>query len=121
MVHIRKSEVKFSLCHHCPKRTKPIHTPLKQKFKFTTREFDEKFSPETNDQTLEDAAKYMQIIGKLLYLTLSRPDIMFAVQSLSQFMQEPKVSHLMATKKIIQYLKEKPGLGLFFPAKQDMT
>ncbi|XP_019240780.1 PREDICTED: uncharacterized protein LOC109220765 [Nicotiana attenuata] len=49
---------------------------------------------------LEDATTYQQLIRKLLYLTITRLDISFAVQSLSQFMQQPKQSHLEAAFRV---------------------
>lgn len=45
---------------------------------------------------------------------------MFDVQSLSQFMDEPKTSHFIAAKGIVQYLKANPRLGLHFPAKKNL-
>ncbi|XP_075079949.1 secreted RxLR effector protein 161-like [Nicotiana tabacum] len=47
----------------------------------------------SEDQLLEDVGKYMKLIATLLYMTMSRPDIPFSVQTLSQFMQQPKKSH----------------------------
>ncbi|XP_070014782.1 uncharacterized protein [Nicotiana sylvestris] len=57
-----------------------------------------------------------KLIRKLLYLTITRPDISFAVQSLSQFMQRPKQSHLEAAFRVVRYLKGCPGLGVLLPA-----
>nr|GEZ32294.1 uncharacterized mitochondrial protein AtMg00810-like [Tanacetum cinerariifolium] len=58
---------------------------------------------------------YRSMIGSLMYLTSSRPDIMFAVCACARFQVTPKVSHLHAVKKIFRYLKGKPGLGLWYP------
>nr|GFB82346.1 uncharacterized mitochondrial protein AtMg00810-like [Tanacetum cinerariifolium] len=55
------------------------------------------------------------MIGSLMYLTSSRPDIMFAVCVFARFQVTPKVSHLNAVKRIFRYLKEKPYLGLRYP------
>lgn len=48
-------------------------------------------------ELLSDVAQYRRIIGRLLYLTISRPDISFAVNKLSQYMAAPRTSHLDAT------------------------
>ncbi|GKB42156.1 hypothetical protein Tco_0887098 [Tanacetum coccineum] len=50
-----------------------------------------------------------------MYLTASRPDIMFAVYACSRFQVTPKTSHLHAVKRIFRYLKGKPKLGLWYP------
>ncbi|GKD21429.1 hypothetical protein Tco_1223132 [Tanacetum coccineum] len=50
-----------------------------------------------------------------MYLTASRPDIMFAVCACSRFQVTPKTSHLNAVKRIFKYLKGKPNLGLWYP------
>ncbi|GJU06768.1 putative ribonuclease H-like domain-containing protein [Tanacetum coccineum] len=54
-----------------------------------------------------DVHLYRSMIGSLMYLTASRPDIIYAVN--------PKVSHLIAVKRIFKYLKGKPNLGLWYP------
>ncbi|GJS95887.1 putative ribonuclease H-like domain-containing protein [Tanacetum coccineum] len=55
------------------------------------------------------------MIGSLMYLTASRPDIMFAVCVCSRFQVTPKTSHLNAVKRIFKCLKGKPNLGLWYP------
>ncbi|GJU68865.1 putative ribonuclease H-like domain-containing protein [Tanacetum coccineum] len=55
------------------------------------------------------------MIGSLMYLTASRPDIMFAVCACSRFQVTPKTSHLHTVKWIFRYLKDKPKLGLWYP------
>ncbi|GJS50566.1 putative ribonuclease H-like domain-containing protein [Tanacetum coccineum] len=62
-----------------------------------------------------DVHLYRSIIGSLMYLTASRPDIMFAVCACSRFQVNPKTSHLSAVKRIFRYLKGKPKLGLWYP------
>ncbi|XP_075086160.1 secreted RxLR effector protein 161-like [Nicotiana tabacum] len=66
----------------------------------------------TEDKQLEDAEKYQKLIGKLFYLTITRPDISFGVQVLSQFMQNHKQSHLDAALRVVRYIKVSPGLDL---------
>nr|GEV88449.1 hypothetical protein [Tanacetum cinerariifolium] len=62
-----------------------------------------------------DVHIYRFMIGSLMYLTSSRPDIMFAVCACVRFQVTPKVSHLHAVKRIFRYLKGKPNLGLWYP------
>nr|GEX87822.1 hypothetical protein [Tanacetum cinerariifolium] len=62
-----------------------------------------------------DVHTYRSMIGSLMYLTLSRPDIMFAVYACAHFQVTPKASHLHAVKRIFRYLKGKPHLGLWYP------
>nr|GEX67446.1 hypothetical protein [Tanacetum cinerariifolium] len=61
-----------------------------------------------------DVHTYRSMIGSLMYLTASRPDIMFAVCAYARFQVKPKASHLHAVKMIFRYLKGKPHLGLWY-------
>ena len=56
------------------------------------------------------------LIGKLIYLTITRPEITYSVNTLSQFMQEPRKPHLEAVHRVLRYLKNAPGQGLLFPS-----
>nr|GEV36021.1 uncharacterized mitochondrial protein AtMg00810-like [Tanacetum cinerariifolium] len=62
-----------------------------------------------------DVHRYRFMISSLMYLTASRPDIMFAVCACSRFQATPKTSHLQAMKRIFRYLKGQPKLGLWYP------
>nr|GEV67811.1 uncharacterized mitochondrial protein AtMg00810-like [Tanacetum cinerariifolium] len=62
-----------------------------------------------------DVHTYRSMIVSLMYLTSSRPDIMFAVYACARFKVTPKVSHLHAVKRIFRYLKGKPHLDLWYP------
>ncbi|GKB58690.1 putative ribonuclease H-like domain-containing protein, partial [Tanacetum coccineum] len=61
-----------------------------------------------------DVHLYRSMIGSLMYLTSSRPHIMFAVCACARFQVTPKTSHLLAIKRIFRYLKGKPTLGLWY-------
>ncbi|GJX54985.1 putative ribonuclease H-like domain-containing protein [Tanacetum coccineum] len=65
----------------------------------------------------EDADEhlYRPMIGSLMYLTSSRPNIMFVVYACARFQVNLKVSHLHAMKRIFRYLKGQPKLGLWYP------
>ncbi|KAJ9544634.1 hypothetical protein OSB04_024341 [Centaurea solstitialis] len=62
-----------------------------------------------------DQKTYRAIIGSLLYLTASRPDIMFATYFCARFQANPKESHMMAVKRILRYLEGTPNRGLWYP------
>ncbi|GJW32593.1 putative ribonuclease H-like domain-containing protein [Tanacetum coccineum] len=66
------------------------------------------------DATDVDEHLYRSMIGSLMYLTTSRPDIMFAVCACARFQVSPKTYHLLAVKRIFRYLKGKPTLGLWY-------
>lgn len=59
---------------------------------------------------------YRTLIGKMLYLTSSRPDISFSVQHLSQFLHAPKSQHLEAVHKVLRFLHLTKDHSLYFPA-----
>ncbi|GJV98896.1 putative ribonuclease H-like domain-containing protein [Tanacetum coccineum] len=61
-----------------------------------------------------DVHMYRSMIGSLMYLTSSRPDIMFAVCACARYQVNPKVSHLHAVKRIFRYLKGQLKLGLWY-------
>ncbi|KAL7587106.1 hypothetical protein Lser_V15G36039 [Lactuca serriola] len=62
-----------------------------------------------------DQTYYRSMIGSLMYLTASRPDIMFAVCQCARFQANPKLSYLIAAKRIFRYLKGCPKMGFWYP------
>ncbi|GJR87190.1 hypothetical protein Tco_0211201 [Tanacetum coccineum] len=62
-----------------------------------------------------DVHLYRSMIGSLMYLTASRPNITFAVCACARFQVTPKILHLHAMKRIFRYLKGQPNLGLWYP------
>ncbi|GJZ78479.1 retrovirus-related pol polyprotein from transposon TNT 1-94 [Tanacetum coccineum] len=62
--------------------------------------------------SLQDLEVYKRYIGKLIYLTTTRPDICYTVQLLSQFMQSPTSVHMQAVKHLLRYLLNSPGQGI---------
>nr|GEU53531.1 putative ribonuclease H-like domain-containing protein [Tanacetum cinerariifolium] len=96
-------------------------TEILKKFRFT--EVKNASTPMKNQKPLlkdedgeeVDVHMYRPMIGSLMYLTSSRPDIMFAVCACSRYQVNPKVSHLHAMKRIFRYLKGQPKLGLWYP------
>ncbi|GKA16055.1 hypothetical protein Tco_0695802 [Tanacetum coccineum] len=96
---------KFDLVH-----VKAAITPMETKLPLTKDE--EAFDV--------DVHLYRSMIGSLMYLTASRPDIMYAVCVCSRFQVTPKTSHLNAVKRIFKYLKGKPNLGLWYPRESPL-
>ncbi|GJV37992.1 hypothetical protein Tco_1410469 [Tanacetum coccineum] len=96
-------------------------TDILKKFDFTTvkaaRTPIETSKALNKDEEAEDVDVhlYRSMIGSLMYLTTSRPDIMFAVCACARFQVTPKTSHLHVVKRVFRYLKEQPKLGLWYP------
>jgi hypothetical protein len=90
--------------------SKPASTPLDPAVKLHN----------DDSKPYTDISQYRRLIGKLLYLTNTRPDICFATQQLSQFLSKPTISHYNAACRVIRYLKHNPGRGLLFPRSSDL-
>ncbi|KAL2238071.1 UNVERIFIED_CONTAM: Retrovirus-related Pol polyprotein from transposon RE1 [Sesamum indicum] len=69
-----------------------------------------------SDKVISHPAVYRRLVGRLLYLNFTRPDISHAVQQLSQYLQVPCKSHMDAATHVVRYLKGTTHKGLFFPA-----
>jgi len=63
---------------------------------------------------LTDKERYQRLVGKLIYLSHTRPDIAYAVGVISQFMHHPQEDHMEAAMRIVQYLKGTPGSEIMF-------
>jgi len=85
--------------------SKPIDTPISPSTKLV---LDDR-SP------LVEEKLYRGMIGSLLYLTASRPNIVFGVGLCARFQSNPKEIHLTAIKRILRYLKHTPDLALWYP------
>ncbi|GJW19092.1 retrovirus-related pol polyprotein from transposon TNT 1-94 [Tanacetum coccineum] len=85
--------------------SKPMKTPMSSDTKLT----------KDKECELVDSTKYRGMIGSLLYLTASRPDIMFSVCLCARFQEDPKTSHLEAVKRIFRYIKGTTHLELWYP------
>lgn len=86
---------------------KPVSVPIEQSSLITSK-------LEKNQQDLKNITGFQKLIGKLIYLSLTRPDISYTVQFLSQFMHKPKEVHLNLALRLLRYLKRNPGKGLTF-------
>ena len=86
----------------------PIDTPMERGLKLS----DE-------SDLLKNSSQYRRLVGRLIYLTISRPDITYVVHVLSRFMHQPRKLHMEAALRVIRYLKGAPGKGLFFSSNND--
>ncbi|GAA0143340.1 hypothetical protein LIER_35726 [Lithospermum erythrorhizon] len=68
-----------------------------------------------------EISPYQQLVRKLIYLSHTKPDIAFAISLVSQYMHKPCQEHLDAVYRILKYLKQAPGKGLFFKKSGDRT
>ncbi|XP_031286379.1 glutamyl-tRNA(Gln) amidotransferase subunit A, chloroplastic/mitochondrial-like [Pistacia vera] len=92
-------------------RSKPTVVPLDQNVKFTSMQYDKLFNI-TTDSPLPDPHLYQRLVGQLLYLFQTRPNISYSVNLLSQFMHSPTDSHMAAALTIVRYLKQALGLDI---------
>jgi hypothetical protein len=81
---------------------KPADTPIVQNHKLG----------EHLDQAPTNKERYQRLVGKLIYLSHTHPDIAYAVSVVSQFMHNPSEEHMDAVIRILRYLKSSPGKGL---------
>ncbi|KAF5472735.1 hypothetical protein F2P56_009428 [Juglans regia] len=79
--------------------SKPAKIPMEQNLKFR----------KDDGMPLTDPSVYRRLIGMLLYLTITPPDISYPIQTLSQFMDKPTTVHLAAAHKFLQYINVAPG------------
>ncbi|KAI3772603.1 hypothetical protein L6452_03793 [Arctium lappa] len=86
-------------------KSSPMKTPMSTTLKLHS-------DPDGKDV---NATIYRGMIGSLMYLTASRPDIMFSTVLCARFQSKPKESHLAAVKRIFRYLKGTADLGLWYP------
>lgn len=98
---------------------------MEQNGKLTSQELDSVLPSSQNvnseDCLLSDPHEYQRLVGRLIYLTITRPDICYAIQSLIQFMHAPKTSYLEAALRVVKYIKKIPGQGLLFQPSASLT
>ena len=74
-----------------------------------------------DEGALVDVTNYRGMIGSLLYLNASRPDIMYSTCLCARYQANPREPHLIAVKRIFRYLKGEPNLGLWYPRETDFN
>ncbi|XP_019054310.1 PREDICTED: uncharacterized protein LOC109115091 [Nelumbo nucifera] len=89
---------------------KPTAFPMDQNSRFD----------DTQGELLVDATHYRRLLGCLQYLTVTRPDILYAVDTLSQFSRKPKKVHWDAALRILRYIKATPGHGILLSSTSSL-
>jgi len=89
---------------------KSCHTPMNKDIKLIFEQIG----------SIHEEGSFRRVIGRLLYLTNTRPNINFPIQFLSQFMKSPNEHNHKAINQILRYIKGSPTRGIFFPSKSDM-
>lgn len=90
--------------------SKPVATPMEQNHHLATDD-----SPFT-----AEPARYRRLVGRLIYLTNTRPDISYSVHILSQFMQKPREGHMEAALRVVRFLKGTVGQGILLKSETDL-
>ncbi|KAG7551787.1 Reverse transcriptase RNA-dependent DNA polymerase [Arabidopsis thaliana x Arabidopsis arenosa] len=91
--------------------SKPASTPIEQNHKLISNE--SAFLPRPDE--------YRRLVGRLIYLLTTRPELCYSVHILSMFMQTPRVDHWDAALRVVRYLKGSPGRGVLLTSEPDLT
>lgn len=86
---------------------KPAGSPIDQNHKLSL----------ADGPLLADPERYRRLVGRLIYLAATRPDLTYAIHALSQFMQKPQTDHWLAALKVVRYLKGTLGQGVLLRAE----
>ncbi|XP_019108303.1 uncharacterized mitochondrial protein AtMg00810-like [Beta vulgaris subsp. vulgaris] len=84
----------------------------------TTMALNERLSKNDGKEKV-DASIYRSLVGSLIYLTHTRPDIVHVVSIISRFMSEPNKAHLVAAKRILRYVKGTKGYGILYETEEN--
>jgi transposase InsO family protein len=105
----------LDLLHECDLGSRKASTPLEDAYKATCK------GENNDDKPFDDVSQYRRMVGKLIYLTITRPDICFAVNQVSQHMQVPKMCHWAMVDRILRYLKGTPEQGIWMGRNESTT
>ncbi|RVW93163.1 Protochlorophyllide reductase, chloroplastic [Vitis vinifera] len=87
----------------------PVNTPIEEGLKLCNEP----------NQVSTDKGRYQRLVGKLMYLAHTRPDLAYALSVVSQYMHNPGEQHMNAVMRILRYLKNAPGKGILFAKNVD--
>lgn len=90
--------------------SKPVSIPLEQNHNLAL----------ANGASLADPEVYRRLVGRLIYLSVTRPELAYCVHVLAQFMQHPREQHWEAALRVMRYLKVKPGKGIMLRSDCDL-
>ncbi|XP_021773304.1 uncharacterized protein LOC110737266 [Chenopodium quinoa] len=91
--------------------SKPAHTPMEQNHKLAR----------ATGPLLTDPTAYKRLVGRLVYLGVTRPDLTYSLHVLSQFMKAPKQEHWEAAMRVVRYLKCTPSQGILLRLNSELT
>ena len=112
-IHLSQRKYTIDLLHETGMQNcSPMPTPMAHSSRLSITEG----TPLNGDE----ASAYRRLIGRLIYLTNTRPDIAFSVHNLSQFVSAPTNNHNQAAFRILRYLKGNPGFGIFLSSISSM-
>lgn len=87
----------------------------------TAIEINNGLSETREELSLEDRGLYQRLVGKLRYLSLTWPDLTYAVSVISQFMRAPRTVHMKAVERILRYLKSCPEKRILFQKVESLS
>ncbi|CAM8971500.1 unnamed protein product [Rhodiola kirilowii] len=89
---------------------KPAKTPLNLKHNLSL----------SSEALLPDPLPYRKLVGKLIYMSITRPDLAYSIHILSRYMQKPTEEHLRAALRLLRFIKRAPAQGILFPADSSL-
>lgn len=90
--------------------SRPITTPIEENHHLQVDE----------EGPYSDPGKYRRLVGRLVYLSVTRPELSYVIHVLTQFLQKPHVKHWAAALRVVRYLKSCPGQGIMLTADSDL-
>ena len=91
--------------------SKPIATPIEQNHRLN----------ETLGEKKVDRKMYQRLVGRLIYLAHTWPNMAYSVSIISQFMHDPREIHLQATYQVLHYFKARPRKGILFKKTSNLA
>ncbi|KAL9298945.1 putative RNA-directed DNA polymerase [Arabidopsis thaliana] len=75
---------------------------------------------DADGELLTDPMRYRRLVGRLVYLAVTCPDLTYAVYVLAQFLQAPRLEHWEVAVRVVRYLKSNPGQGIVLSSDSDL-